>query len=1308
MFCSRFTLILVLLTVPVGVQAQQPADAATLSGESAQSRKRLAELEQKLRAGKTTESIDELQRLLDEAGDDLVSVDGRRYRTVRELTQGLLARLPPEALKIYRDRVDSPARNLLERGRTNRDPHPLRLILARYSVSRPAEDALLLLGDLLFERGRFHEAAGYWRQLLPDSEPHYPDPRTPPEAVRARIILSEIFRNQLEPARRNLEDFAERHPKARGRLAGKTGAYADILRAILAAPPGLPPEPTADGEWPTFAGNNARTGAVNGRLPYYWSRRPSWKVTLPADTSDDLPARTSGHRPARHPVVLAGVAYVADAYRVDGFDLLTGERRGLFDLREQPFGAHLAEAETVPPAATPSPARSLESGPEAYTLSVADGALYARLGTPGVAAPTGEAGPRDRASSFLVSLAPSAEQPDSFNLRWKLPPPVAGAVWEGAPLVQNGRVYGIATRFSGNRVIYSLACYDDPPGQPLWLVPVCEAPTAARRSRHHLLTLANGRILFDPGIGVVAAVDADSGRPVWGFRYPRNPRLVSAGSPRDLCPPVAVDGRVFLAPADSDRIYALDLVSGALLWESGPLQVTQLLGVSRGRLIAALTGHPSGPLPGISGVRGFDTATGSYREPAGWAVHDDPFLHAHGRGLVSEELILWPTNSRDGTFLLNASDGSRRFPWLPGAQGNLAYADGVLLVATASELWGYVAPRRTVDPTHPRLRPLADAGRWPEAEQALAELEPVTMRRLRAEWLADRAERALLHGQTEAARSFLTRAAEPESPPELRTRAAARLLTLYPTEQPHPLPTVDPTGWLLDPSGKPVTLGEYADQLRGIPPPAAVPFLNHPAPDTPDILRATALAFDAAVAREVVFPSPRCVPLLPFAGEPGLPGLTRNGNDDAAHLLVTDGATLFAYRPGANRPNWSAPLPDALPVTHGIVRGDALIVAGSRSVVRYQLHNGQEVWRMAIPPTDPLPGPTPQPSPRCDERPLFPTLSGFTLAGHRLIARLGEHHLIAFDLTLGRVDWLIDPQKQFRFRPFIPEEARTFNPRIAGNAALLVVQAGPRRWTIHADTGRVLVDAPTTLPEWSTAPVWLGGHRVVVADEPGWVRAIQADTGHQVWPIEFPGSASLTGRPAAIRLLQNTVITAAFRNYAVEVTALDPLTGKPNWQPQSYLLPVADLDLTAADADDANLYLPGDQQLFAFRIETGRRLWSLNLSEAVPSAENWIVHAGRRAAIAYPAFPLRADPVSTVVGRILRRAARFPDAGRLPAILASVYDAGMHGTLPILFLDRETGKIRHRLDLAVGPLMAVHLAADRAVLVTTGRAYWLK
>src|SRR5438128_1927665 len=112
----------------------QPANGpepANLRGDSAQTRKRLAEAQQKL-IFKPADAVDELQRILDDAGDDLIPIDDpgpnkphRQYRPARWVAHQILAALPPDALKAYQDRVEEPARKLLEAGRRDRDPRPL-------------------------------------------------------------------------------------------------------------------------------------------------------------------------------------------------------------------------------------------------------------------------------------------------------------------------------------------------------------------------------------------------------------------------------------------------------------------------------------------------------------------------------------------------------------------------------------------------------------------------------------------------------------------------------------------------------------------------------------------------------------------------------------------------------------------------------------------------------------------------------------------------------------------------------------------------------------------------------------------------------------------------------------------------------------------------------------------------------------------------------------------------------------------------------------------------------------------------------
>ena len=55
-------------------QPVQPPEPATLRGDSPTTRKRLAEADQKLLAGNAADAVEAVQRILDEAGDDLITL----------------------------------------------------------------------------------------------------------------------------------------------------------------------------------------------------------------------------------------------------------------------------------------------------------------------------------------------------------------------------------------------------------------------------------------------------------------------------------------------------------------------------------------------------------------------------------------------------------------------------------------------------------------------------------------------------------------------------------------------------------------------------------------------------------------------------------------------------------------------------------------------------------------------------------------------------------------------------------------------------------------------------------------------------------------------------------------------------------------------------------------------------------------------------------------------------------------------------------------------------------------------------------
>ena len=367
--------LLLLLASPLSAQAP----SARLHGETeaAQTRKRLVEAQAKLSAGTTADAVDDLLRVLADSGDDLVQLADGSHQPARRLIHRALAGLPADALKSLRDRIDEPARKLLEAGRAARDPKPLRALLDRYFVSRSAEPALLLLGELAFERGEFAAAERYWRTLLPpvgDTALSFPQPATDPAPVAAKSLLAALFAGDVERVATELPAFRAKYPTAAGRLAGTDGKYADTLAKLLAAPPKVP---SGSEGWTTLGGNPHRDGRTSQPLPRYLPNQPKWKTPIPRDAADQDRPKPAGVPAARtlahHPVILGGTAYLADAGRVFAFHLRTGAARVAYDVRAHDPRLAFDPAELAKP--TPFDAD--------FALTAAGGKLYARLGNPG-------------------------------------------------------------------------------------------------------------------------------------------------------------------------------------------------------------------------------------------------------------------------------------------------------------------------------------------------------------------------------------------------------------------------------------------------------------------------------------------------------------------------------------------------------------------------------------------------------------------------------------------------------------------------------------------------------------------------------------------------------------------------------------------------------------------------------------------------------------------------------------------------------------------------------------------------------------
>lgn len=625
-------------------------------------------------------AIDVLTRAQESAGDALVSIEPGRWINLNEYCQRQFARLPPEGLTLYRARVDDAARRWFDEGTNPPRWQPLARVVESAVASGSGDRALWALGELALEQADYAMARDCWRRLLPASSDsdraHAPDSRYRPAEVQARLVWASILEGDLARARDELASFAKTHAGASGWLAGREGKLAETLASLLAAAQVTASLPVLP-DWPTFAGNPGRNAQAAARIDV---ADVAWRLPLEGVR---LPAAAAGMPAAQpiYPAVAEGRVYVATPTTVYAVDLPTGKPA---------WGSTAAiyrEPIEVVAASVLMPGDTL--GAPAWTVTVFDDRLFARLGAPVTARP----------QDATVTLPPSSlvclDLRSEGRLLWRL---VAeeGWAWQGTPVVDRDGLY-VAMRRNDILGQAYVACFDLDTGRMRWRRFVCAAETPARgathEATHHLLALDHHTLYYSTGLGVVAALATDTGRIRWLTCYPRarqgNVRRLAAHWRRTLSPCLVAHGNVFVAPADAPGLLALEAVTGRLLWQTGdgPADAVDLLAADRRHLIAAgqrlywigLGGPQAGRV-----VRAWPDG----RSPVGDA-----------RGVVADRTICFPGRDRVFRFDLDTAEPRGVIELSPRglAGGNLLAAGDYLLVASASELAALGPSRRPVE-----------------------------------------------------------------------------------------------------------------------------------------------------------------------------------------------------------------------------------------------------------------------------------------------------------------------------------------------------------------------------------------------------------------------------------------------------------------------------------------------------------------------------------------------------------------------------------------------------------------------------------
>lgn len=632
------------------------------------------------------EAVETLRQVMENSGSKLWGVTDRRFITVRDYCQLQLASLPPEALALYRSRIDPVAKRWYDEGLAQRDRRLLVKVVDEALASSWGDNALFVLGEIALEAADHTAARAYWEKIIPVEPPAdaprtwlcVPDTDLDLAAVRARLVLVSILEGSLDRAREELAQLARLHPTARGRLGGEERNYVEALGGILTEAASWPIRPPSL-DWPTFAGSPLRQKQASATSE---SGVPAWRAPVrpapPAHHSlwgTGMPTRRvaeDARAPlSYHPVLAGDLLLVNNQIEILAFDAATGKPA---------WGHEEAQIyrdqfdETVH--ANYNPPNNL--GVPRFTMTVTAGKLFARMG------PSVTNRPQDplpaAANAYLVCLDLEAEG----RLMWRITPEAKEWAFEGSPVSDGMNVYVVMRRSDIQPQVH-VACFDAQNGSLRWRRFICAAETPARstfyETTHNLLTLNRETLYVNTNLGAVAALSAYDGRVRWVSLYPRD-RQGDLLQPephwsRDLNPCLYDRGTLLVAPTDSRRILAFDATTGQILWQTGPEvnDVVHLLGVSGNTLIASgnklywITLHDE---PG--------------RVKHVWP--DGPEKLGYGRGILAGSRVYFPVRDRICIFDQATATPKGVVSLAPHglAGGNLLVAGGRLLIAGNQEL----------------------------------------------------------------------------------------------------------------------------------------------------------------------------------------------------------------------------------------------------------------------------------------------------------------------------------------------------------------------------------------------------------------------------------------------------------------------------------------------------------------------------------------------------------------------------------------------------------------------------------------------
>lgn len=646
------------------------------------------------------DAIDLLEQLQTEQGDQWIetSTGTDRFYTLSQACQKQLASLTAEGLAAYRQRVDSSAKQLLEKGRAKLDPKPLNRVVNEYFASSYGDDALLALGEIAFAKGDMVAARRAWLQtnarlagpygepieialsnIDPNADPTlltqlwldaprpsdlntYPDSDLRLADLLARLIITSIQERELVRAKAELRLLEAIAPESTGWLAGREQPLVSSLKGLYEA------SLTNDG---SDLPSQSRIGEMQAwqwpqSLPFVAKSKP-----LPNQQTLQRVIRLNGNGqriqffqpvgraaavskdPTHYPVVANNIIAITTSEGLKGWQVSDGKEIEAKQLAQQP----LQPPKTNSRQTTSQQLRIINGRVvvNARSLSAAnrnrinaawpgsltawqDQFLYASQ--PQIKARTTALRNTlqrrlNNLPTRLLGIHPSQDGKVVLELSSTEASSTIQYHFAGPPTIRGNQLYVVLSNVSARREL-AVACYSVSQGRLAWVTPIGSSEGGMAPQHYVSLQVMLGRdtAYLATDQGAVVALNSTSGEVRWLARYPRKAQKAFVAN-RDLTPRMPILAGDRLYVGPADSQFALALNTG-----TGRIVWSGEPIDPKARLVAVTA---KTVLFAGEQVEGLDPITGQRRYLYPESKHAG--LRGKGVGLLAGDEYFWPTRN---------------------------------------------------------------------------------------------------------------------------------------------------------------------------------------------------------------------------------------------------------------------------------------------------------------------------------------------------------------------------------------------------------------------------------------------------------------------------------------------------------------------------------------------------------------------------------------------------------------------------------------------------------------------------------------